>query len=119
MKSEYPRKPKRNVPKFGSRKHEVSHATARKYRKGYIEKYSRSPAALAPSVYGVNIFKKILRQKGCAGIRFYPGLDPKGQVTLLFCGVDRQGNDILEGTIGDIPWRCPPICSDANGILQF
>ena len=39
---------------------------------------------------------------------------------MLFCGFDAKGNNILKGTIGDLPFRCPPFCPPvADGILAF
>ncbi len=106
-------------PPEGGRNHRISHETARRMRLRYIEKYEGRPDALAPGAYDRAIFDKILRDPRCEGIRLYPGIDDSGQMTVLFCGVDRHGNDILVGTIGDEPWRCPPMCSKVNGVLQL
>jgi hypothetical protein len=86
------------------------------------ERYLRRRSArdgFKPSVYGREIFREILAQKGCAGIRLYPGIDDDGELTMLMVGVDAEGNDILVGTIGDTPWRCPPFCSTPNGVLEL
>ena len=119
MATKKPGRPRREVPPFDKGKHEVSHAIARRYRKRFLGLYGTGADVSSPLVYSRNIFEKILGQKECVGIRFYPGLDDEGRYTLLYCGVDAKGNDILQGTIGDVPWRCPPVCSSANGILQF
>lgn len=109
-----------NVPEsFHKRNHRVSHAVARRLRTRYLKKYAGRPGALVVGAYNRKIFEKILGQQGCIGIRFYPGLNDKGQVTLLYCGIDRYGNDILAGVIGDIPVTCPIMCSAANGVLHF
>lgn len=113
------KEPKRRVPPFGTRKHRLTHAQARRMRLLYLKKFAGRAGELVPSAYGVNIFKDILAQKGCAGLRFYPGVDAKGAVTLMFCGVDIEGNDILKGIIGDTPWKCPPYCGDINGVFNF
>jgi hypothetical protein len=112
-------KDKRKVPPFGRRSHRVTHATARRMREKFLRRYPGSRAPLAPGAYDRGIFEKILKQKRCKGIRFYPGLDEDGQVTLLFAGVDGEGNDILAGIIGDMPFRCPPYCASSNDVLQF
>ncbi|MFN0181832.1 MAG: hypothetical protein ACKVZ0_23750 [Gemmatimonadales bacterium] len=106
-------------PKFGARKHHVGHRTAQTYRQRFLKKYARKKAPLGVAAYNRAIFDTILAQEGCVGIRFYPGIDAEGRLTLLFCGVHAEGGDILAGTIGDTPWRCPPWCSDVNGILRF
>ena len=101
------------------RNHRITDAVARNMRVRYLKKYGKRPTALAPGAYSRDIFDKVLAQPQCVGIRFYPGLDTSGRQTLLFCGVDRGGNDILAGIIGDAPWRCPPVCSEPNDTLQF
>ena len=100
-------------------KHRVSHALARRMRKAYIAKYADRQGALDSGTYSRRIFEQILKQPACVGLRFYAGLDRQGRVSVLFCGVDANGDDILAGIIGDVPVRCPPICGGANGILQF
>jgi hypothetical protein len=109
-------------PPEGGGNHRISHETARRMRLRYIEKYGKSEKrdeVLAPGAYDRSIFDRILRDPRCEGIRFYPGIDDSGQMTIMFCGVDRHANDILVGTIGDEPWRCPPMCSQTNGVLQL
>jgi hypothetical protein len=70
--------------------------------------------------YGRTVLEKVLVQKGCVGIRFYFAKDKEGKQTLIFIGVDKNGNDIVspadakvEGgsseTGGDGP-LCPKQC---------
>ncbi|MGE0440901.1 MAG: hypothetical protein AB7S39_10475 [Gemmatimonadales bacterium] len=99
--------------------HQVTHAVARRMRKRFIGLFGADAAFARPAAYGRQIFDKILAQDGVVGIRFYPGISDKGDVTLLFCGVDSKGNDVLKGVIGDNPLWCPPFCSDENEVLQF
>jgi len=101
------------------RDHEASHETAKSMRQKYIKAYGDRPDAIAPSAYSRAIFDKILAHPRAVGIRFYPAVDAEGQITMLFCGVDDQGDDILIGTIGDTPFRCPPTCSTTNNVLHF
>jgi len=112
-------RPRRTVPPFSKAKHEITHAQARRMRKRFIGLFGEKSDFASPKAYSRNIFDKILSQKECVGIRFYPAIDDDGKVTMLYCGVDAKGNDILAGYIGDVPFWCPPYCSDANGILQF
>jgi len=44
--------------------------------------------------YGKTVIEKILAQKGCVGIRFYFAKDKSGKTTMVFIGVDKNGNDI-------------------------
>ncbi len=108
---------KRKVPPFGRRSHRVTHAQARRMRQRFLRRYQGARHPLRAGVYDRGIFDKILKQRGCKGVRFYPALDDAGELTLLFAGVDGEGHDMLAGIIGDMPWRCPPYCSATNGIL--
>jgi hypothetical protein len=44
--------------------------------------------------YGKTVLEQVLSQKGCVGIRFYFAKDKEGKTTLVFIGVDKNGNDI-------------------------
>ena len=100
-------------------RHEVTHKDARRLRKRAIAALGNDGIG-RPSAYHRDIFDKILADERCVGIRFYPGIDDKGEVTLLYCGFDAKGNNILQGTIGDLPYRCPPFCPPVkDGILHF
>ena len=111
--------PSRKVPPLGRRSHRLTHAAARRMRERFLRRYRGKAAPIQPGVYGRGIFDRILAQKGCVGIRLYPGVDEDGRLTTLIVGVDGEGNDMLAGIIGDMPWRCPPYCSAANGVLQL
>lgn len=110
---------KRKIPPFGRRAHRLTHAQARRMRERFRRRHGKDRRAIRPAAYGRNIFDAILRQKGCVGIRVYPGIDDDGELTLLFVGVNAEGDDILAGIIGDTPWRCPPFCSSTNGVLEL
>lgn len=110
-------------PKFPYRytpgQHEVTHAQARRMRNRALEVYGTVGIGSAQG-YHREIFDKILADARCVGIRIYPSVDGEGQFTLLFCGFDSKGNNILVGTIGDTPFRCPPFCPPVrDGILGF
>lgn len=107
------------VPPFKRGEHQVTHAQARRMRKRFLALVGSESELGRPAVYSRNIFDKILAQQGCEGVRFYPGIGDDGKMTMLFCGVDAMGNDMLQGVIGDSPWWCPPFCSGTNGVLQF
>jgi hypothetical protein len=58
----------------------------------------------------------LLAQPGCAGVRFYYGLDASGQDTLILVGVDQNGNDMVNGVLMDSHYPCPPYCGDGNSL---
>ncbi len=112
-------KPAKFPYRYTSGQHEVTHAQARRMRKRALEVYGTIGIGSAHG-YHRDIFEKILGDARCVGIRIYPGVDGEGQFALLFCGFDSKGNNILVGTIGDTPFRCPPFCPPTkDGVLGF
>ena len=122
------------------RTHRITLAVGNKLTRAYRKLYGRTKGYLVPVGYSRSIFDDILAQPGCMGIRFYGGADAKGRATLVLAGFDRDGNDIVgcdnenmgrfakrmssaaaqnargpsPAVIGDVPWRCPPLCSKPN-----
>ena len=48
---------------------------------------------------GKTILEQVLNQPGCAGMRFYNGINEKGQKTLVYVGIDAEGKDLVKRTI--------------------
>lgn len=46
-------------------------------------------------IIGTEIISKILAQPGCAGIRFYNAINEKGEKTLVYVGLDANGQDLI------------------------
>jgi hypothetical protein len=93
----------------GTGNHVVSLADAR----SYIQNFRNHP--VAPANKGVyfdrNIYDKILSQPECVGIRQYFAQRDNNAVTLVLVGVDAKGNDMINGTIGEMAQICPPLCA--------
>ncbi len=122
--------------------HRISLDQGSKLTRTYRQRYGKSKGALRPVAYTSAIFEAILGQPGCAGIRFYPGVDAKGRTTLVMVGFtqvrvgkktrydDLVGSGAIlagmklgaalkvagtaAGIVGDVPFRCPPYCSAEN-----
>ncbi|MEO8451275.1 MAG: hypothetical protein ABI647_15885 [Gemmatimonadota bacterium] len=107
----------RRAPEWGTRDHEITHDQAIRMRNEYESSYGNTAGALSPGAYDRKIFDRILKQKGCRGIRLYPGVN-RGSFVIIVVGVDVKGDDILAGIIGETPFRRPPYGSSPNGILQ-
>jgi len=60
-----------------------------------------NPDAISGYTVGRNIIDSILAQPGCVGLRFYNAINEIGQTTLVYAGVDAQGNDIEKIVIVD------------------
>lgn len=59
---------------------------------------------------------ELLAQPGCSGLRYYYGRKVDGQESLLLVGVDKDGNDLVQGIIMEESFLCPPICGSANAL---
>ena len=75
---------------------EISHATAGAFVKTYAD---ANPTDLRAHHIGRNIIEQILAQPGCCGIRFYNAINEIGQKTLVYVGIDANGNDLIKRTI--------------------
>lgn len=47
-------------------------------------------------IVGKDIISQILAQPGCEGIRFYNALNEAGKKTLVYVGVDKEGNNLFQ-----------------------
>jgi hypothetical protein len=85
----------------------------------FIQSYQSEPGApRAKALYFErNIYDKILAQPGCVGIRQYFARNEAKEVTLVLVGVDSNGNDMINGIIGEGAQACPPLCIPSSGRL--
>ena len=51
---------------------------------------------------GREIIEKILAQPGCVGLKFYNAYNEMGRKTLVYVGVDAQGNSIIEYSLVNV-----------------
>ncbi len=83
-------------------------ADTKRFRGGGPGRNGVAGAFLADSV------RKLLDQPGCVGIRLYLGESEARDSEVIAVGVDAQGNDMVEGTLLNASFPCPPFCSDDN-----
>lgn len=75
---------------------EISHEMAIEF----IRNFDREcPGETKAFTMGKNILLEILSQPGCAGMRFYNGINEHGQKTLVYVGVDAEGKDLVKKTV--------------------
>jgi hypothetical protein len=91
----------------GNEQHQITTETALQYVANY---HSMSGEQLTAGFMGRNIFEKILAQDGAVGIRIYNARLENGAPTYVIVGVDKEGNDLIGGVIGEDVLSCPPIC---------
>lgn len=77
------------------------------FRKSY-------PNATKAVMYSDTVYKDILSQTGCVGIRIYNAIDASGNMTNVLVGVDAKGNDLYNGKVYDSGILCPTGCSTIN-----
>src|ERR1700722_12374944 len=75
---------------------EISHETAADFINAFDKAYPGEGGAFG---LGRNIIEKILAQPGCVGLRFHHALNEKGQKTLVYVGMDANGNDLAKQTM--------------------
>lgn len=64
--------------------------------------------------YTANVYEDLLAQTGCVGIRIYNAINEDGILTNVLVGVDRDGNDMVNGKVYDRGTFCPNDCSITN-----
>jgi hypothetical protein len=74
---------------------EISHELGAKMVKDFQD---ANPEEVPANYIGRNIIESILAQPGCAGIRFYNAINEVGRKTLVYVGVDNDGNIITQFT---------------------
>ena len=86
---------KTNLAKVGE---EVGLELGAQMVKSYQE---ANPTDVKSYMIGREIIEKILAQPGCVGLKFYNAFNEEGQKTLVYVGVDTNGNSIVEYTAVD------------------
>ncbi len=65
----------------------------------FISAYrSANPTDVVSYYIGRNILEQILAQPGCVGIKFYNAYNEENIKTLVYVGVNTEGNDMLSVT---------------------
>lgn len=86
---------KRDITTAGE---EISHELATEFISSFQE---ANPGEVKWFCMGKNILEAILAQPGCTGIRFYNGINEKGQKTLVYIGMDADGKDLVKKVVVD------------------
>ena len=71
---------------------DISHETAADFIKSFNGAFPGEGGVFG---LGRNIIEKILAQPGCVGMRFHHALNENGQKTLVYVGMDANGNDLV------------------------
>jgi len=66
--------------------------------------------------FNAQAIKDVLAQPGCVGLRYYKGRGKEGSDTMILVGVNESGDDMTEGVLLQVPFLCPPYCSNSNSL---
>ena len=72
---------------------EIGLDLGKKFIKSYIE---ANPNDLGGLIVGGKIITEILAQPGCVGLKFYNAYNEFGKKTLVYVGIDVNGNDLIQ-----------------------
>ena len=73
---------------------------------------SVSSDAVIAHYFGKDVVEKIMKQTGCAGVRMYYGKKTNGKSRIVIVGYDKNGREMVPGTIAGPESLCPPICNN-------
>lgn len=84
--------------------------------------FDENPDDVVAHFIGRNLIEAILAQPGCVGLRTFQGLNNMGIRQLVYVGVDKLGNNIInlnsstnsKGIIASDGGFCPPYCGTAT-----
>jgi len=80
---------------------------------------SKRPKTNKAYFIGSDLIKKIMGQKNCIGIRIYNGFDTKTEENnRVLVGVNAEGEDMVEGIIGEELIPCPDNCSRKISLMK-
>ncbi|HEY4611882.1 MAG TPA: hypothetical protein VII11_02755, partial [Bacteroidota bacterium] len=96
----------------GNENHHINLTDASRLTKRYRD--SVPADAMKGGYFGRVIFEKVLAQEGCVGIRCYFAAFDDRTPTIVLAGVEKTGNDLWEGVLGEDVCPCPPFCSEYN-----
>lgn len=74
------------------------------------------PNATKAVYYTADVYEDLLAQAGCVGIRIYNAINEDNKLTNVLVGVDRDGNDLVNGKIYDLGTLCPTGCPVNNSL---
>jgi len=83
-------------------------AMTKRYREGVAK------GAEIAQMYPREVFEALLKNPMVTGVRLYYGKGSDAKMQSVLVGVDKDGNDLLDGDIFDRGFPCPPICSGSN-----
>ena|ERR1041385_5692271 len=66
--------------------------------------------------FGRDGIETILAQEGCVGIRYYNGINSRGEPVIILVGADANENDMTTGQLLEFAIPCPTQCGANNSL---
>ncbi|TGE16448.1 hypothetical protein [Hymenobacter elongatus] len=66
------------------------------------------PQGVWAGYFSAKVYRNLLAQPGCIGLRVYKGLKEGNEECFVMVGVNQAGADITEGEVYDMALPCPP-----------
>lgn len=80
---------------------------------------AKNPKATKAYFVGLEKLNLILKQDSCIGIRIYDGYNTKtDEENRILIGVNKAGEDMVEGIIIEELLPCPPHCPKASLLIE-
>ena len=98
----------------GKEDHRISLSDAAAMTKTYRQ--SVPDGSRKGGFFGRDALEAILAQEGCVGIRYYHGINSKGEPVVILVGADENEDDLYEGELCEFAEPCPTRCSTNNAL---
>lgn len=92
----------------GQEDHDITLAEGINYTSNFRAQMSENQSL--GEYFGKRAVREVLNQEGVVGIRFYKGINEKGEQVFVLVGTDKFGNDLYEGRLAEKGMPCPPYC---------
>ena len=98
----------------GQENHDISLADASAMTKKFRQ--SVPDDSRKGGFFGRDAIEAILAQRDCVGIRYYHGINDRGEPVIILVGVTADENDMYTGLLAEIAEPCPDQCSTPNSL---
>jgi len=98
----------------GGENHNISLDEASTMTKLYRQ--SLPVASRKGGFFGRDAIESVLAQADCVGIRYYHGINSKGEPVIILVGTDANEDDLVNGLLLEFAIPCPNQCGASNSL---
>ena len=96
----------------GNEEHDISLDEASAMTKRYRQ--SLPSGSRKGGFFSRDAIESVLAQEGCVGIRYYHGIDTKGEPVIILVGAEANEDDLYRGALLEFAIPCPTQCGSNN-----